>query len=111
VSNRSSTDSRGNSRQASTTRAVCWRSIRARVHDLRRLEEALVSYDRAIALKSDFPQLHFNRGNALALLGRHGEAIAAYDLALAINPGYGEEPRSFAVKPIGDPRERFGAGR
>jgi len=31
---------------------------------------------------------HYNRGNALAKLGRYPEAIAAYDQALARNPGH-----------------------
>jgi len=36
--------------------------------------------------KSDSPQAHYNRGNALAKLGRFDEAIAAYSLALEKEP-------------------------
>ena len=45
--------------------------------DLNRLEDALASYDRAIALKPDYAGAYINRGNALqdldALRGRAGE--------------------------------------
>lgn len=50
--------------------------------------EALASYDRALALRPDDPQLLSNRGVALYELGRSAEALASYDRALALQPGF-----------------------
>ncbi len=46
------------------------------------------NYDAAIAAYSglDTPTGHYNRGNALAWAGNFLEAIAAYDLTLAVDP-------------------------
>ncbi|MBT8146771.1 MAG: tetratricopeptide repeat protein, partial [Gammaproteobacteria bacterium] len=48
------------------------------------------SYDAAIAAFSadDSADGHYNRGNALALAGNYPEAIAAYDLALELQPDH-----------------------
>jgi len=51
-----------------------------------RLDEALASFDQAIARKPDDFQALSNRGNVLKELGRIDEALASYDQALAINP-------------------------
>ncbi len=56
--------------------------------DLNRPGDALASYDRALALKSDYPEAHANRGNALLALQRPAEALAGYERALALNPRY-----------------------
>src|SRR5258705_431608 len=50
--------------------------------------DALASYDRVIALKPDFAEVHFNRGNALARLGRQDEALASFGQLLAAAPGH-----------------------
>lgn len=46
------------------------------------------NYESAIAAYSalDTPDGHYNRGNALALTGNYAEAIAAYELTLAVDP-------------------------
>ena len=51
-----------------------------------RSAEALVQYDRALALAPALLPALFNRGNALLDLGRPGEAVASYDKAVALNP-------------------------
>ena len=45
-------------------------------------------YESAIAAfsASDTPDGHYNRGNALALAGNYAEAIAAYDIAISLEP-------------------------
>jgi predicted O-linked N-acetylglucosamine transferase (SPINDLY family) len=48
-----------------------------------RNDEALASFDRALAAGADPFATHFNRGNALRALGRPAEALAAYERALA----------------------------
>ena len=57
---------------------------------MKRLEEALASCDKAIALKPDFAAAYFNRGNALKELKRFEGALASYDKAIALKPDYVE---------------------
>jgi len=57
------------------------------LHKLGRLEEALASYDKAIAIRPD-PGALYNRGNTLQDLRRYEEALTSYDRALAIKPDY-----------------------
>ena len=61
-----------------------------RFKDLKRLDEALASYDKAIALKPDYAEAYNNRGNALKDLKRLDEALASYDKAIALKPDYAE---------------------
>ena len=56
--------------------------------NLKRYEEALESYDRALVLRPTFLEAHNNRGNALRDLWRLDEAIRTYDRALALKPDY-----------------------
>ncbi len=58
--------------------------------ELKRHDQALVSYDKAIALKPDYAKAFNNRGNALQELKRFGDALASYDKAIALKPGYAE---------------------
>ncbi len=53
---------------------------------MKRLEEALAAYDRAVAFNPRYPASHGARGQVLKDLGRHEEALEAYDRALAIDP-------------------------
>ena len=53
---------------------------------LKRYDEALVSYDRALALCPDHTDALTNRGVALHELQRFEEALAGYDRALALRP-------------------------
>jgi len=58
--------------------------------ELKRLDEALASYDKALALKPDYADAYNNRGNALQDLKRLDEALASYDKALALKPDYAD---------------------
>jgi predicted O-linked N-acetylglucosamine transferase (SPINDLY family) len=60
------------------------------LNDLMRLEEAIASYDKAIALKPDFAAAHNNRGVVLNDLMRPEEAIASYDKAIALKLDFAE---------------------
>jgi tetratricopeptide (TPR) repeat protein len=51
-------------------------------------EQAIASYDKAIAIKADYHEAWDNRGSALDDLQRYSEAIASYDRAIAIKPDY-----------------------
>jgi tetratricopeptide (TPR) repeat protein len=55
---------------------------------LGRYEEAISSYDAALAIKPDYPAALYNKGFVLGNLGRYEEAISSYDAALAIKPDY-----------------------
>ena len=50
---------------------------------LGRLDEALASFDAAIALAPEQAGAYFNRGNLLDRLKRYDEAIASYEQAIA----------------------------
>ena len=52
-----------------------------------RLADAVRAYDRAIVLKPDYVDPHFNRGNALLRLQRNAEALASFEQAIALAPG------------------------
>ncbi len=52
-----------------------------------RVADAIKAYDRAIALKADYVDPHFNRGNALLRLGRMAEALASFERVIALAPG------------------------
>ncbi len=54
------------------------------------MEEAIASYDKAIAFKPDLHQAWLNRGVALFNLGKLDEAIASYDKAIELKPDTGE---------------------
>ena len=55
------------------------------LHELRRLDEALAFYDKALAIRPDYADALNNRGAALHELKRLDEALESYDKALAVN--------------------------
>ncbi len=52
--------------------------------DLKRPADALASYDRAIALKSDYAEAYGSRGNSLQDLKRPADALAIRQIDLAL---------------------------
>src|SRR6202040_3357148 len=60
---------------------------------LGKLQEAVTSHRRALAIKSDYAEAHNNLGSALRDLGQYVEAADSYRRAIAIKPdfamGYG----------------------
>ena len=56
------------------------------MHELKRYDEALASYDRALSFRPDYAEALNNRGNTLHELKRLDEALASYDRALAVRP-------------------------
>ena len=51
-----------------------------------RLDEALASFDKALAIKPDFAEALNGRGDALKELLRFDEALASFDQAIAAKP-------------------------
>lgn len=72
------------------TSASAHLNLGAVLQGLRRLDEALVSYDKSLALKPDYALAFNNRGNVLNDLKRLDEALVSYDKALALKPDYAE---------------------
>ncbi len=60
------------------------------LQDLKRLDEALDSFDRASELKPEYAEAPNNRGNVLHELKRLDEALDSYDRALKIKPDYAQ---------------------
>ena len=56
------------------------------LRELERHAEALVSFDRALALRSESREILYNRANSLQSVGRSSEALQNYDALLAADP-------------------------
>ncbi|TYQ27619.1 tetratricopeptide repeat protein [Pseudanabaena sp. UWO311] len=84
-----------------------WNSRGDILRQLDRYEEAIFSYDKALAIKPDFYEAWDNLGIALFELGRYEEAIASYDKALAIKPNfyYAWNNRGDALSELGKYKE------
>ena len=61
-----------------------------------------LSIEKALQIKPDFAEVHYNLGVALARQGRADEAIAHYEKALASQPDYPEAHNNLV--PPGWPR-------
>lgn len=66
-------------------RAESWANLGMVQVELGNPEQALRSIDNAISIQQDWWQFHLSRGNALQLLGKRTEMIAAYRQAVSIN--------------------------
>jgi predicted O-linked N-acetylglucosamine transferase (SPINDLY family) len=60
------------------------------LRDLRRNDEALQCYERAILLAPAYAHAHFNRANALVDLGRIAAAVESYERAIALDPSFAD---------------------
>lgn len=60
------------------------------LQELERYDEALASYDRALALLPEQADIFYNRGLVLKALGRFGEALESLERALALKPDFAE---------------------
>ncbi len=59
-------------------------------HKEGKFNEAVKSYKKAIDLKPDFPEVHYNLGIVLKNLGRLDEAIKSYKKAIDLKPDFCE---------------------
>jgi predicted O-linked N-acetylglucosamine transferase (SPINDLY family) len=58
------------------------------LQELKRFEDALFSYYKAISIKHDFAEAYYNCGNTFLQLRQLGEAIVNYDKAIKNSPSY-----------------------
>jgi tetratricopeptide (TPR) repeat protein len=58
------------------------------LQEIRRLDEALSSYGKAIGLNRDFVEAYLNQGNVLREIGRLNEALNSYDKAIDLRVNY-----------------------
>lgn len=65
-------------------------SLGIALKELKRIDEAIASYDEAIYLKHDYVEAYYNRGVALAIAKRFIEALASYNKAITLRPDYSD---------------------
>jgi Flp pilus assembly protein TadD len=70
---------------------------------LRRFNEAVETYENAIAFKADYAAAYSNRGNALQSLKRFEDAIESYGKAITLRPDHADayNNRGVALKQLG----------
>ena len=75
---------------ADMNRTVTEHNMGAALQSEGRLDEALASYRRAIAISPDYAPAYANIGTVLQKQGKLNEAIASYQRALALRPSFPE---------------------
>ena len=75
----------------------------ALLHQQGRLDDALASYDLALSIRPDYPEVLNNSGALLQDLKRHDRALASYDRAVALKPDYADAHynRSILLRELG----------
>ena len=68
--------------------AEVYRTLGVALKELGRFEEAEASYKRAIILKPDYVEAHFNLGNTLKKLNKLPEAEESYSHAIHLQPDF-----------------------
>ncbi len=63
-----------------------WFSLGLKQAEGGNMQEAIASWDQALAIDPDLSSAWHNRGSALGYLGRFNEAVASFDRSIAINP-------------------------
>lgn len=88
--------------QINPTVAMAYNNLGTALQDVRRLDEALAAYEKALLLSADYLDACINRANVLLGLHRLDEAVAGYDRALVLNPGHAgmHNNRGIALKSL-----------
>ncbi|MEQ8189956.1 MAG: tetratricopeptide repeat protein [Candidatus Eremiobacterota bacterium] len=75
-----------NSTGITTNDFDAWNNKGNALYKLKKYEEAIKCYDKALEIDPDYAYAWFNKGNALNRLEKDEEAIKCYDKALEIDP-------------------------
>lgn len=67
---------------------VAFNNLAKGLKDLGRLDEAIVHFERALALAPNFADAEFSYGTALNLMQRFEDALVHFEKAIALNPGF-----------------------
>ena len=67
-----------------------WNLIGASAAKIEKPDEAVLAFQKALSIKPDYAEAHYNLGNALKAQEKLEEAIEAYTKALLIKPDYAE---------------------
>ncbi len=54
----------------------------------KKFKEAILGYDKVLAINPRNEEAYYNKGQSLRLLGKMEAALAAYEMAIAINPNW-----------------------
>lgn len=73
---------------------VAWNNKGLSLASLKKYDEAIKCYDRAIDIDSKLKEAWYNKGRAYALKGDHENAIDCYSRALEIDPDYSNALRA-----------------
>ena len=73
-----------------TIAPLAWFNRGTTLDRLGRYEEALASYDQALAVTPDHADTWIHRGCALYSLDRYEEALASFDRVLALTPDHAD---------------------
>ena len=65
-----------------------WCYLGIALHDLRKYDQSIAAYERALALQPNFPIVLNNMGNSLRYLGRVQESDEAFQKAIDLSPNY-----------------------
>ena len=89
--------------RANPANIEAWHERGGLLFALGRLEDALQSYDRVVAMRPDLPQPHDNRGLVLQHMGRYGDAIDAHTASIGRDPSFGiaHVRRALALREFG----------
>jgi tetratricopeptide (TPR) repeat protein len=67
-----------------------WYNLGNSLFNLKKYQDAIASYNKAIRYKPDSYETWYSRGNALYSLKRYQEAIASYEQAIKFKADYKE---------------------
>ncbi len=67
------------------------------MNELGRFEEAIISYRKAIELKSDYTDAYYNLGVVLSEVDRLSEAVFCYNKVIELRPDYAQAHNNLAM--------------
>jgi tetratricopeptide (TPR) repeat protein len=76
--------------RANPASVEAWANLGLALGALERHDEAVASFDQALAIKPDFAEVLCSRAVALGRLGRHDQALAGFERALAVRPDWAD---------------------